>query len=92
MSQTAQARKVKCSFTLTHEAANFLSQTREERQIRSDSETLEQLLRELLVARKREELDRAITEFYDNAPDEVLAEERAWAENSSVDMWIGIPE
>jgi hypothetical protein len=92
MPQAAQARKVKCSFTLTHQAADFLRQTREERKTRSASETLEQLLEELILARKREELDRAITEFYDNAPDEVLAEERAWAQNSAADMWIGIPE
>ncbi len=48
--------------------------------MRSDSEALELLLRELIFEAKRREIDAACKEYYDTASDEELAEQREWAE------------
>ena len=92
MTTETTQRKVKCSFTLSPETARFLRQTREERQTRSDSETLDLLLRELLQRQKEQQLEAAYTEYYDSITEEDRADQRAWAENAATNMWIGIPE
>jgi hemerythrin superfamily protein len=80
MTIQATERKIKKSFTLAPEAVAFVSQTREKRKAGSDSEALEMLLRELILEAKRQAIEAAITEYYDTASDEELAEEEQWAE------------
>jgi hypothetical protein len=92
MTTQATARKIKKSFTLAPEAVAFLSETREKRKARSDSEALDLLLRELMLEAKRQAIDAAITEYYDTASDEELAEQSEWAKQTAPNMWIGVPE
>ncbi|HEX4319547.1 MAG TPA: hypothetical protein VHZ52_01500 [Acidobacteriaceae bacterium] len=92
MAVETSKRKVKCSFTLSPETAGFLRQTRRERKTRSDSETLDLLLRELLLRQKEQQVEAAYTQYYDSLSEEDREEQSAWAKNAATDMWIGIPE
>jgi Arc/MetJ-type ribon-helix-helix transcriptional regulator len=88
----ATTRKMKKSFTLTSEAVEFLSETRQRRKAGSDSEVLDLLLRELMQEARRQQLEAATKEYYDTASEEELAEQREWAEQTAPSMWIGLPE
>jgi hypothetical protein len=88
----ATARKIKRSFTLTPDSMAFVRETRRRRRARSDSEALDLLLQESRQARKLEEIDAAYKDYYDNASDEELQEQREWAEQTGPNMFIGIPE
>ena len=92
MTIQATCRKVKRSFTLAPESVAFLRETRKKRCTGSDSETLDLLLRELRSEAKLAEIDRAYKEYYDTVSDDVLAEEREWAERTGPNMFAGIPE
>ena len=85
-------RKIKRSFTLTPDAAKFITESRRRRKSRSDSEALDLLLRELMTEANRQEIDAACKTYYDEASDEELAEQREWANQTSQNMWIGVPE
>lgn len=93
-SMTVQAtkRKIKRSFTLAPESVAFVRDTRKRRKAGSDSEALDLLLREAILARKQEEIDAAFKEYYDSATDEELNEQREWAKGTAANMWIGTPE
>jgi len=80
MTMQATVRKMKRSFTLTPEVVAFVSETRQRRQVGSDSETLDLLLRELMLEARRQEFEAACKAYYDSASEEELAEERQWAE------------
>ena len=73
-----QARKVKKSFSISLEAEVFLRQVRQERRISSDSETLDLLLRELMVTRKQRVIDSDYRDYYNSLSDEDVAEQRSW--------------
>lgn len=92
MTMQATVRKMKKSFTLTPESVAFVAQTRKKRKAGSDSEALDLLLREVMLDIKRQELEAATSEYYDTSSDEELAEQRKWAEQTSANMWIGVPE
>jgi hypothetical protein len=85
-------RKIRRTFTLSTEAVKFISETRQRCGAKSDSEALDVLLREAMLEAKRQEIDAAYKEYYDMASDEVLAEQREWAELTGPNMWRGIPE
>jgi hypothetical protein len=90
MATEAILNKIKRSFTITRESATFLSEARAERNARSDSETLDLLLKELMVQRKLAELDAAYKDYYDTISDEQLAEETEWAKNVGPNVFAGI--
>ena len=92
MTVQATSRKVKRSFTLTPESLAYVRETRRRRRAGSDSEALDLLLRESMLARKQAEIDAAFKAYYDTASDEELREQREWAEGSAPNMWTGIPE
>ncbi|MGD0630667.1 MAG: hypothetical protein ABR987_15145 [Terracidiphilus sp.] len=92
MTVQAATRKVRRSFTLTPEAVSFIGETRKRRGARSDSEALDLLLHEAMLEAKRQEIDAAYKEYYDTASEEVLAEQREWAELTGPNMFIGVPE
>ncbi|MGP8251622.1 MAG: hypothetical protein ACLQHF_06270 [Terracidiphilus sp.] len=92
MTVKATQRKIKRSFTLSPELVVFVSETRKRRHAASDSEALDLLLREKMLAMKQEEIDAAYKSYYDTVSDEVLAEKREWAEMTSRGMWADIPE
>ena len=64
---------MKRSFTLSVEAIAFIGEERLRRAVASDSEALELFLRETMLEAKRQELDAACKDYYDNALDEELA-------------------
>lgn len=92
MTVQATKRKVKRSFTLTPESLAFVHETRCRRRASSDSEALDLLLKEQMLAARRQEIDAAFEAYYDNASEEELQEQRQWAEGTAGNMWIGIPE
>jgi len=92
MATQPTTRRVKRSFTLTPEAVAFLTETRQARRAGSDSETLDLLLRELMLEAKRQELDAATKAYYDAASETELAEQGAWAGQTAANMWTGVPE
>ncbi len=75
---TAAAR-VKKSYSISRQAEQFVRQVRKNRKIKSDSEALDQLLREAIAAHARGSIDAAYKAYYDAASETELAEESAWA-------------
>jgi hypothetical protein len=80
MTIQASTRKIRRSFTLTPEAMAFVRETRNRRGAGSDSKAVELLLKESMLEEKRQATDAACKEYFDSASDEVLAEQREWAE------------
>jgi hypothetical protein len=73
------ASRIKKSYSISRQAEQFVRQVRKARKIRSDSEALDQLLREAIAAHARGSIDAAYKAYYDTASDAELAEESAWA-------------
>jgi metal-responsive CopG/Arc/MetJ family transcriptional regulator len=92
MTTRAATKKLKRSLTLSVEVVSFVDEMRKKRGANSESEAVDQLLREAMLEAKRQELEMACKEYYDTASDEELAEQREWAERVGRNMWIGVPE
>jgi hypothetical protein len=92
MTLPAARRKAKRSFTLAPESVAFLREARRRLKARSDSEALDRLIHEAIVARRRKEMEAAFTAYYDSASDEELSEQRDWAHGTSGGMLAGLPE
>jgi hypothetical protein len=90
MTIQATTRRVKRSFTLTPEVAAFVTETRQRRRAKSDSEALVLLLRELMLEAKREKFEAATKAYYDTASEEELAEQREWAEMAGPSIVVDI--
>ena len=71
--------RIKKSYSISREAEQFIRRVRKTRKIASDSEALDQILRESHLAHTRASIDAAYTAFYDAAADSDLQEESAWA-------------
>jgi hypothetical protein len=80
MTIQATTNKIKRSFTLAPESAKFLSEIRQKRKARSESEALDMLLRESMLAARQQEIEAAYTRYYDSAREEDQEEQREWAE------------
>jgi hypothetical protein len=91
MTMQATTRKMKRSYTLAPEVVAFVGEMRQKRGVGSDSETLDLLLREVMLEAKRREIDAAFQEYYDTASEEDLAEQREWAQMTGPNMFRGIP-
>jgi hypothetical protein len=76
--KTAIAR-IKKSYSISRQAEQFVRQIRKTRKIKSDSEALDQLLREAIAAHARGSIDAAYKAYYDAASENELAEDSAWA-------------
>jgi len=85
-----QARKVKKSFSISLESEAFLRQTRKERQVSSESETLDVLLRELMAAQKQRAIESAYVDYYDSLSDEDMAEQDAWGTFAETQLTEGV--
>lgn len=92
MTFQATDRKVKRSFTLTKESLAFVHETRRRRRAGSDSEALDLLIKDQMLAAKRQEIDAAFEAYYDTAGDQELEEQRQWADGTSRNMWSGVSE
>jgi len=75
----AATSRVKKSYSISREAEQFIRRVRETRKIASDSEALDQILREQLATQSRAAIDAAYAAYYDAAADNELAEELEWA-------------
>jgi hypothetical protein len=73
-----QTRKIKKSFSISPESEAFIKKSSRERRIKSESETLDLLLRELIAVRQQHALNTAYQDYYDSLTDEESAENRAW--------------
>jgi hypothetical protein len=71
-------RKERCSFTLSHDSVEYLTQEQRQRKAASASAALEEILRERQRETKQRLLDAQISAYYDSIPDEQQAEDRAW--------------
>lgn len=71
-------RKVKRSFSISLEADAFIRKSSKERKSRSESDTLDALLNELITIRKLQALETAYTDYYDSLNDEEVAEQKTW--------------
>lgn len=74
------AERIKKSYSISKESEQFIRRIRKARHIASDSEALDQLLRESMAAHRRSSIDAAYKAYYDSAPEVELAEESVWAE------------
>ena len=92
MTKQATVKKIKMSITLSPEVVAYVKQSRKRRKAASNSEAMDMILRESMLLQKQAEIDAAYREYYDNVSDEILAEERQWAEGTASNMWLGIPE
>ncbi len=76
--------RIKKSYSISREAEQFIRRVRKTRKIASDSEALDQILRESHLAHTRASIDAAYTAFYNVASENDLEEESAWAQFSEV--------
>ena len=76
--QARQARKIKKSFSISPESEAFIRKSSKERRIRSASETLDTLLRELIAVRQQHSLNAAYQDYYDSLTDRESTEDREW--------------
>jgi hypothetical protein len=83
--ENGRTRKERRTFTLSRESVALLNDLRAARRGSrrgSVSAVLDDLLRALDQQRKRESIDRAITNYYDGLSDQAQAEEKEWGEFS----------
>lgn len=92
MTTRVSNRKLKRSLTLSVDVVAFLDATRKRRGTGSDSEAVELLLREAMHEAKRQDLELACKNYYDEAAEGELAEQRDWAEQAGPAIWSGVPE
>jgi len=80
------SQRVKKSYSISRQSERFVRQIRKARRIKSDSEALDQLLREAIAAHARGSIDAAYKAFYDAASESELAEDAAWAAFSESEL------
>ena len=78
--KTGTTTRIKKSYSISREAEQFVRRVRKSRKIASDSEALDQILREALEAQKLAALNAEVKAYYDEASDEQLKEDAEWAE------------
>jgi DNA-binding PadR family transcriptional regulator len=78
--------RIKKSYSISKESEQFVRRIRKVRHIASDSEALDQLLRESMAAHSRSAMDAAYRAYYDSASEAELADENVWAELSGAAM------
>lgn len=72
------SRKERRTFTLDRELVGYVKQFAKERSKRSLSSALEELLRESMRRRERQQIQRAVTAYYDSLNQEDRTEQREW--------------
>jgi hypothetical protein len=86
MPVATKQQRVKKSYSISREAESFVRKVRKARSIASDSEALDQLLREAIEAHRKSRIDAEYKAYYDAASEADLAEEKVWAEFSESEM------
>ena len=92
MASTLQrsTRKIKRSFSISLESDRFIRKTQRERKSRSESETLDELLRELMALRQQHLIEDAYTNYYDMLTDEEAGEQHAWGAFAETQLSEGV--
>lgn len=92
MSSTLQrsTRKIKRSFSISLESDAFIRKSQKERKSRSESETLDELLRELMLSRQRHHIEDAYADYYDSLTEEEADEQRAWGAFAETQLSEGV--
>lgn len=81
--------KERKSFTLSPESVALLNELRiapNGKRKRSVSAVLDSLLQRLRAERKRQAIERAIADYYDDRPEELHSEEEAWGDFSLLQL------
>ena len=61
-----------------------------ERRTKSESETLDVLLRELMAIRQQRAIEAAYSDYYDSLTEEEIAEEHSWGAFSETQLVNGV--
>lgn len=85
-----QGRKIKKSFSISPESDFFIRRMSKERRTKSESETLDVLLRELMAIRQQHAIEAAYSDYYDSLTEEGVAEERSWGAFSETQLVNGV--
>ena len=85
-----QGRKIKKSFSISPESDFFIRRMSKERRTKSESETLDVLLRELMAIRQQSAIEAAYSDYYDSLSDEEVAEERNWGAFAGTQLVNGV--
>jgi hypothetical protein len=88
--QRRSTRKIKRSFSISLESDAFIRKTQRERKSRSESETLDELLRELMALRQQHLIEDAYTNYYDMLTDEEAGEQHAWGAFAETQLSSGV--
>jgi len=72
--------RLKKSYSISKESEQFIRRIRKARHIASDSEALDQILREAMAAQSRSAIDAAYRTYYDAVSATELEDEAAWGE------------
>jgi hypothetical protein len=85
-----QSRKIKKSFSISPESDSFIRKACKERKSKSESETLDALLSELIAIREQRAIEAAYTDYYDSLAEEEMSEERAWGAVTESQLAAGV--
>lgn len=85
-SYLTNSRKVKKSFSISRESDSFIREIAKERKSPSESETLDVLLKELIVARQQRAIEAAYTKYYDSLTEDEIEAETAWGTFSESEL------
>ncbi|MHB1938787.1 MAG: hypothetical protein ACYCOR_19720 [Acidobacteriaceae bacterium] len=85
-----QIRKIKRSFSISPESNSFIRKAQKERKSRSESETLDALLRELMTIRQQRVIENAYSDYYDSLTEKEVNEERAWGAFAETQLIDGV--
>jgi hypothetical protein len=83
-------RKIKRSFSISLESDAFIRKSQKERKSRSESETLDELLRELMILRQQDRIESAYTDYYDSLTDADVDEQRTWGAFAGSELSEGV--
>lgn len=75
---TTQQRKIKKSFSISAASDSFIRKMQKQRKVRSESETLDALLSELMDLQEKQTIEAAYANYYDSLSDDEQAEQRSW--------------
>lgn len=79
-------RKVKKSFSISVESDSFIRKNCKERRSRSESETLDALLYELMEVRQQRAIETAYKDYYDSLSAGELVEQSEWGKFSESEL------
>jgi hypothetical protein len=80
MPKSSTTRKEKKTFSLSRQSLRFLEALRKERQSRSVSSVLEEIIRQQQQAKEMKSISASVSSYYDSLPDKQMEADRAWGQ------------